>query len=314
MILSAKINDSLGAEFELNFTTNTWSLPPALAKWGNVMFSDRGLFEVKDWGVIWLMDGMGSGKKDSAVILHDAPKGEKDVKHVSGTGRVYAPASPKYKDCSIKWNVLRPSAPPELAASKSSGAMTKVRTKAKMICEGLLPKPGELSNGKPAANAVGTGCGEFPGRVMRRMPVKGAGQFGAFEITVPGSGKLYLTSPTTHWEKLAKAIDEKYKPTKKLWVDWTGSSRPKTGDIYLLSKFENKGEFQHVGMIISSDGDKWVTADGGQGNGWQSGFIPRKFYSTGQIDGEFGNKAWLKGWVDLDNLRECLSEYFPKDL
>jgi len=72
--------------------------------------------------------------------------------------------------------------------------------------------------------------------------------------------------------------------------------------------------FQHVGMIISAEGSDWVTADGGQGNGWQSGFIPRKFYSTGQIDGEFGNKAWLKGWVDLDNLREVLSQYFPADL
>lgn len=67
-------------------------------------------------------------------------------------------------------------------------------------------------------------------------------------------------------------------------------------------------------MIISAEGSDWVTADGGQGNGWQSGFIPRKFYSTGQIDGEFGNKAWLKGWVDLDNLREVLAAYFPKDL
>ena len=36
-----------------------------------------------------------------------------------------------------------------------------------------------------------------------------------------------------------------------------------------------------------------MTVDGGR-NGWQSGFIPRKFYSTEQIDGEFGNKAWLR--------------------
>ena len=313
MILSAKLGDSLEAEFELNFTTNTWNLPPAPAKWGGVMYSDRGLFEVKSWGVIWLMDGNGSAQKSCTVILHDAPTDEKDVRHESGGGRAYAPALGSYKDASIKWRVLRRSASPELAAAKSSGALTKVRLKARQVCEGLLPKPGKLSNGKPEPGAKGTGCGEFPGRVMRRMPVAGPPQKGAFEIEVPGTGKLYLTTPHTYWEGLAKAIDEKYKPARKTWVQFTGN-RPKTGDIYTLSQFENKGMFQHVGMIISAEGSDWVTADGGQGNGWQSGFIPRKFYSTGQIDGEFGNKAWLKGWVDLDNLREVLSQYFPTDL
>jgi hypothetical protein len=146
------------------------------------------------------------------------------------------------------------------------------------------------------------------------MPVLGPPQPGAFAIDVPGSGRLSLTSPTTHWEQMSKAIDLKYKPAKNTWVDFTGANRPKTGDIYLLAKFEKKSEFQHVGMIISTEGSTWVTADGGQGNGWQSGLIPRKFYPTGQIDGEFGNKAWLKGWVDLDNLREVLSQYFPANL
>ncbi len=319
MILSAEINtsgnSSIGAELELNYTTNTWSIPPARAKWGGVMYSDRGTFEVKPWGVIWLMDGMGSAKKNSTVILHEAPKDERDLAHESGTGRVFDPALPAYKDCSVKWRVLRHSASLEAAVNaSSSGPLSKVRLKAKQICEGLLPKPGTLSNGKPDANAKGTGCGEFPGRVMRRMPVKGAGMRGAFEIDVPGAGKLNLTSPTTQWEQLAKALDQKLNPVKKTWVDFTGSNRPRTGDIYLLAQFTDKSQFQHVGMIISAVGDTWVTADGGQGNGWQSGFIPRKFYSTGQIDGEFGNKAWLKGWVDLDNLFEALKEFFPPEL
>jgi hypothetical protein len=187
-----------------------------------------------------------------------------------------------------------------------------VRAKAKQIAEGLLPKAGQLTNGKPEPGAKGTGCGEFPGRVMRRIPV--AGQPNAFSIDVPGAGKLYLTSPTTHWEQLAQAIDQKYQPAKKTWVEFNGANRPKTGDIYLLSKFEDKSQFQHVGMIISAEGSEWLTADGGQGNGWQSGFITRKFYATGQIDGEFGNKAWLKGWVDLDNLREVLAKWFPADV
>jgi hypothetical protein len=315
MILTAKINDSLAADIELNFTTNTWNVPPATAKWGGVMYSDRGLFEVKPWGVIWLMDAKGSAKKDCTVILHAAPTDDGTaLSQNSGTGRVYAPAMSTYRDCEIQWRLLRRSASPALAAAKSSGASTAVRMKAKQIAESLLPKAGKLTNGQPAENAKGTGCGEFPGRVMRRMPVLGPGQHGAFEIEVRGAGKLSLTSPTIYWEDLAKAIDEKYTPVKKTWVAFNGSNRPKTGDIYVLAQFEKKSDFQHVGMIISAEGGEWVTADGGQGNGWQSGFITRKFYSTGQIDGEKGNKAWLKGWVDLDNLRDVLRQYFPSHL
>jgi hypothetical protein len=312
MILSAKIDDSLSAEFELDFATSTWSLPPAAAKWGGVMFSDRGTFETKQWGVTWLMDAMGSGKKDSTIILYKAPTDEKDQSHDRGTGRVFAPAVAKYKEKEVQWRVVRRAT--ESLGSPSAGDLTKVRIKARTICEGLLPKPGRLTNGTNTTGASGTGCGEFPGRVLRRMPVKGAPARDAFYLDVPGAGVLDLTSPTTHWESFSREIDKKFNPVRKTWVEFTGSNRPKTGDIYLLSKFESKSAFQHVGMIISSEGTEWTTADGGQGNGWQSGFIKRKFLSTGQMDGEFGNKAWLKGWVDLDNLRETLAKYFPPEL
>jgi hypothetical protein len=309
MIISAKVNSSLSADLELNFASKTWSLPPASGKWGGVMFSDRGPFEVKQWGVIWLMDGMGA-KKDSAVILHDAPTSENDAVHAAGGGRVFAPAMLKYKDAAVQWRVTKKS---NGAAAPTGGSNSKVRMKAKQIAESLVPQIGQLTNGTKPPGATGTGCGEFPGRVLRRMPVGGPEKAGSFSLDVPGSGRLYLTSPTTHWEKFAKAIDQKFQPVRKTWVDFNGQ-RPRTGDIYLLSKFEAKGEFQHVGMIINSEGSEWITADGGQGNGWQSGLIRRKFYPSGQIDGEFGNKAWLKGWVDLDNLREVLSQYFPSDV
>ncbi|WP_031497036.1 hypothetical protein [Bryobacter aggregatus] len=314
MILSATINDKNSAELELDFTTRTWSIPPAAAKWNHVMFSDRGVFDVRPSGVIWLLDGLGSRKKDCTVILHAAPTGEQDLAHRAGTGRAYAPALPAYKDGEIRWRILRSSPLAVAAIANTSGSLTPVRAKAKEIAEQLLPKPGELSKGVPAPGARGTGCGEFPGRVMRRMPVLGPPQRGAFEIAVPGLGKLYLTSPMTQWEEFAKAVDQKYNPAKRIWVPFSGSNRPKTGDIYTLTNFENQAKFQHVGMIISAEGNSWVTADGGQGNGWQSGFVRRKFYATGQIDGEFGNKAWMKGWVDLDNLRETLAQWFPKGL
>lgn len=320
MILLASIQTARGplnTEISLDFATSTWSVPPAGARWGGVLFSDRGVFEMKGWGTLWLIDGMGSGKRDSAVILHEPPRSEEDATHLAGKGRVYAPATAGYKDAEVTWRLLRNTAPADLNKVETvwSGPQTPVRIRAREICKGLLPAPGKLSNGKPEPGATGSGCGEFPGRVLRRMPVASPPQRGAFEIMVSTAGKkLSLTSPTTHWESLAKAIDDKYKPARKTWVDFRESVRPSTGDIYVLNKFESPAEFQHVGMIIGAEGSEWLTADGGQGNKWQSGFIKRKFYPSGQIDGEFGSKARVRGWVDLDNLREVLKEYFPKDL
>jgi hypothetical protein len=309
MILSATIENLLDAQFELNFADNTWNLPPALTMWGGVLSSARGSFQLKSCGSLWMMDGR--NKLNASLVLHSAPTSEFDMLRKSGTGQIVFPAVPKFKDCEVQWAVTKRTITGASRAAAPSGPLSRVRLKAKEIAEKLLPPPGKLTDGSPSAGASGTGCGEFPGRVMRRIPVAAPPSKDAFSIDVPGSGKLFLTSPTTHWEKMAKAIDDKYKPMKKTWVDFDGSNRPKTGDIYLLDKFEDRSKFQHVGMIISAEGTEWMTADGGQGNGWQSGFIRRKFHPSGQIDGEFGKKAWLKGWVDLDNLRAALGKYFP---
>jgi hypothetical protein len=104
MIVSARINDSLHAEIDLNFTTNTWSLPPAIAKWGGVMYSDRGLFEVMGWGAIWLMDGMGNGKKDCTIIRTTLPGAKRTLS-----------MSPEPDGCSRR-------RPPRTKTVRSSGA------------------------------------------------------------------------------------------------------------------------------------------------------------------------------------------------
>ena len=225
MILSAKLGDSLEAEFELNFTTNTWNLPPAPAKWGGVMYSDRGLFEVKSWGVIWLMDGNGSAQKSCTVILHDAPTDEKVCGTSQAAGGPMLQRSGSYKDESIKWQVLRRRSPGW--RRPSSGALTKVRLKARQICEGLLLKPGKLSNGTPAAASFRTGHAPDAG---------GWSAEGAFES---GSGTGTVFDHAAHVWEGSQAIDEKYKPAGKTWVQLR--NRPKTGDIYTPPQFENKG-------------------------------------------------------------------------
>ena len=192
------------------------------------------------------------------------------------------------------------------------GQASPIRRRFMTICKGLLPSPGTLTNGTKPANVSGTGCGELPGRVFARVPVLAPYQSGAFKMTVPGAGLCYLTSPMTCWEQFAKAVDKTYSPART-WVPFAGN-RPLPGDIYVLGQFDNPNAFQHVGIIVDATGSDWMTADGGQGNGWQSGFVTRRFHPNGQIDGEFGNKAKLRGWVDLDALFAVAIAAFPQNL
>jgi hypothetical protein len=199
-----------------------------------------------------------------------------------------------------------PGAPP--AQPPPAGARTPIRMKFLSILNGLLPPLGTLSRGTAPPGAKGTGCGELPGRVFARVPVIPQSRPGAFKVRVSGV-TLHLTTPTTWWEEMAKQID-RGAPPRKCWVPF-GGRRPLPGDIYLLSQTTNKAMFQHVGIVVDPSGSKWTTADGGQGNGWQSGFVKRDFQADGLMTGEFGNKAYLKGWVDLDALFAVARPAFP---
>jgi hypothetical protein len=303
--LAVTMGDNAAA-FELDFAVNIWWLRVPKQQLGGVLYSNRGVFEIQPSGDMWLMDGMGGNSRKCAIILNDPPTAESDAAHWSGTGEIAASLKKANIGARIEWKVLRRSVPTDPSAA-SGGPLTKVRQKAFAAMQMLLPAQGLSKGERPA---IGTNCGSFPGQVFKAMGLKGAGDKDAFSIMVKGK-TFYLTSDTTWWEDIAKAIDAKYKPAKKTWVDFDGSNRPKTGDIYLLSQFLHKSEFQHVGMIVSAkESQRWITADAGQGNGGQSGFIKRDYQTTGQIDGEAGNQAWLKGWVDLDNLAEVLSDYF----
>ncbi len=202
------------------------------------------------------------------------------------------------------------SAPPPLSPVQA-GPNSPVRRRFLSVVRSLLPASGLTPGTRPS---IGTNCGEFPGRVFSKVPVIPPNQPGAFKIKVQGAGTLFLTSPTTWWEKLAQEVDSQHAPPRKCWVPFTGANRPIPGDIYLLSQHAKPTEFQHVGVIVDSSGSVWTTGDGGQGNGGQFGFVKRTFQPSGEIQGESGNKARLKGWVDLDNLYAVAASAFPPDL
>jgi peptidoglycan hydrolase-like protein with peptidoglycan-binding domain len=191
----------------------------------------------------------------------------------------------------------------------AAGSRSPIRQRFMDICRQILPPHGALTVGAKSG-PKGTGCGEFPGRVFARVPVIPPGQPGAFKVRL-GAQNCFLTTPMTAWEQFAKAVDQQY--AARTWVTF-GGNRPRPGDIYILSQYENTAMFQHVGVIVSADGNEWMTADGGQGNGWQSGFVKRQFQADGRIDGEFGSKARLRGWVDLDALFAVAVSAFPANL
>ncbi len=198
-----------------------------------------------------------------------------------------------------------PAPPPPAPA----GPNTAVRQRFLSTVRSLLPPHGQLTQGG-SGPAGATGCGEFPGRVFVRLPVIPPGAPGAFSVQVPGAGRLYLTSPTTWWERVAQEIDRQHAPPRRCWVPFAGN-RPLPGDIYVLSRHDRPNEFQHVGVIVATEGADWMTADGGQGNGWQSGFVRRSFQGDGTITGELGNTARLKGWADLDTIYAVARASFP---
>jgi hypothetical protein len=206
----------------------------------------------------------------------------------------------------------RPVGPvPATPTHTPGGPGSPIRRRFMTICQGLLPPAGTLTQGVKPAGASGTGCGELPGRVFARVPVIPPGQPGAFKVTLPGGVTVFLTSPITQWEQFARKVDADH--SSLTWVPLSGN-RPLPGDIYVLHKFETPSLFQHVGIIVSAEGTDWMTADGGQGNGWQSGFVRRRFQPSGQVDGEFGNKAMLRGWVNLDALHAVAIAAFPANL
>ena len=202
-----------------------------------------------------------------------------------------------------------PVTPPARAPVGGPGSPIRMRFMA--ICREILPPPGTLTQGVKPPGATFTACGEFPGRVFLRVPVIPPGKPGAFKAKLAGGATVHLTDPITQWENFAKAVDTEH--SARTWVPFAGS-RPLPGDIYVLHKFDNPSLFQHVGIIVSADGSDWMTADGGQGNGFQSGFVRRRFQASGQIDGEFGTRAVLRGWVNLDALFAVAIAAFPSNL
>jgi hypothetical protein len=77
---------------------------PGLA-WDLLWRDVEGVFENKEWGVMWLWVLDDHSSWQNVFILHDPPRGRFDTSHRSGRGRVFTAKNPAYSDTLLRWTV-----------------------------------------------------------------------------------------------------------------------------------------------------------------------------------------------------------------
>lgn len=308
MIINTEIFDSQDlskgrVQISLDWQSKTWSIEKdERMAWNGITFRKSGGFELKDNGVIWLMDN-----NTSIVIVHDAPTGEFDLFGPPAGGRIFRPLDKSLTDASIKWSVDFTAS---LNAKQSKGpVLTPFRKQLLKRINELLPAPylssnydiltGKLRRDDPAvkgSTGVYTSCGSMPGFVTGEMArLKGyKGQ--AYET--------YINRYSLNGTNIVRIKGVRY----NCWVENDGTIRPKPGDVYALLNHgatdkKNAG-ISHVGVIEDCSGDVWKTMDLGQGTGFDGNKVERPYKQEScELFGETlqgGGYRVLAGWVDVD--------------
>jgi hypothetical protein len=165
---------------------------------------------------------------------------------------------------------------------------------------GLPPVP-------PSAGKT-TNCGEFPGWVARHLGGQVVGDL--FKKFDTAYGALALTAPMTAWDQYAQKMEGYRKSSARIWRPFgPGCGRPLPGDVYVLTKTPG-GEFAHVGIIYDSSSETWITADCGQGKGFEGCKQKRQYerdsgkvtlVGVGTTQPDAGTR-YLLGWINMDAL------------
>lgn len=145
-----------------------------------------------------------------------------------------------------------------------------------------------------------TTCGSLPGWLFSRLGLPALANYGL-------GGVRDVAMKIGCWVKHDELHNAMYKSA------YGADRRPLPGDVYLLGNSVNSAEIMHIGVIVNSNGDRWWTADAGQGEKkiQQALYVPRKYQvNTRQLDGEnYGVGTGrpprrLVGWVDIDRALE----------
>lgn len=309
MIIELSIQGNRGRRSTVNvaldFSKSAWSVKGSVPPDFKDILANKGTFDLKSHGSMWLEPGPGAGRdmRHALVFLINPPRSGADKIHHSGRGEYGDRWGINNSPCA--WRVVGTS-------QASTSGSSKVRQHMVKVCLDKLPKDPNgfnyFAGTKKAGTAADvTNCNIFVGTILHYIPLK--------KRKVAGE---IPAKPRFDWQDYADQIDKEKQPVKPTFITYTAGLLPKPGDIYMLraTSGKNIGMIQHIGIVLKATGSEWTTADGGQrGNNdsYACRRRKRKFDGRGIIEGE-GTSAAVIGWVDLDRLASVIPEVFPSDL
>ena len=302
MILNLSVTDNSNRcygdlSLMIDFESKSWSVYKSdTPLWKKISFSNNGRIEVKDWKVIWLYDALNMHR----MIIRDAPISNLDVVSTTGTARLYNPLDFSMTDMVFKWSVDVQAT--QSSQTQASGPITAVRQRLLDDLQKVLPCSYmdqnyiKITGGLTKQGGGYTTCGSLPGYVSSQLWRYKTGKMADMptltRITLNGTNNVRIKG-----NKFAS------------WIEANLTDRPKSGDVYALldyGKTDKKVDvIGHVGVIQSSTGNTWKTADLGQGDGYSGKRDVERDYksASGELYGEHnqgGGYRVLAGWVDLD--------------
>lgn len=264
--------------------------------WQKVTFSDKGKIELKDWGVIWLYDEMGVNR----IIFRDAPSNSLEVFKPSGSARLYKPLNSSLEDTVLEWKMDHQEMNKLKDSSKTASSAIRQRLledlNKVLPCSYMDNNYKKITGGLTKQGGSYTTCGSLPGYVSAKLWEFKTGKMASLDI---------LKRITLNGTNNVRTKGNKY----GAWIEANLVDLPKPGDVYALLDYNktNKKDdvIGHVGVIQTSTGTDWTTADLGQGDGYSGKRDVKRPYKpvTGELYGESnqgGGYRILAGWVDLD--------------
>lgn len=264
--------------------------------WQRITFSTKGKLELKDWGVVWLFDEMGVNR----IIIRDAPTNNLETFKPSGAARLYKTLDSSLEDMVFEWKVDVQAT--NALKGSAGGGMSSIRQRLLEDLNRVLPcsymdnNYKKITGGLTKQGGSYTTCGSLPGYVSAKMWEFKTGKMADIKT---------LTRITLNGTNNVRIKGKKF----GVWVEANLIDRPKPGDVYALLDYnktnKNDDVIGHVGVIQTSSGENWTTADLGQGDGYSGKRDMKRPYkpATGELYGESnqgGGYRILAGWVDLD--------------
>lgn len=303
------------AEIDIDAKLNRWQAAGDLGSWSRVSTVRGGAIEWRPQDELILLDRPNRSDKSCRplISLLGMPARESEPVTRRGPARLHNMSHPTLSGRVMQW--------------RFGGEITPggIRELGLHLCQSNLPasgvrEPPNCVEGEPRQpgkkNADGnrdTGCGGFVGWYFKRLQASGwAIPQDRVKVpltwTPPGASapvdttaEIYLTGPTFGYQKIVQHIEKSRK--QPIYIDFKAGSnrRPRPGDVYIIRKPD--GNTRHVGVLYAISGNRWRTADGGQGpSGYGVAFTDRVFDpSKGTISGgtEVG---FIDGWIDLESL------------